>query len=239
MRVATEESTLFATLGVTDTKEFLKISITKTDGRPGTFGSASRSEVNTCMRRNFSTVILLICLLAATLLATGCSKKKVEPAKGSDAAAAESGIQEESFGAGEPGERLGRSRRGVSAHAQAYGPEGIAFESEDVFFDYDQATLTDASRNLLQKKAGFMQKHREVQITIEGHCDQRGSSEYNLGLGQKRADSIKNYLQDLGIAGSRMATVSYGKEQPLDPDMSEAAFARNRRGHLVVGGLND
>ena len=185
------------------------------------------------------TTFFLICLLAATLLATGCAKKKVVAAKGSDAAAAESGIQEESFGAGSSGERLGRSRRGVSARAQAYGPEGVAFESEDVFFDYDQATLTDASRNLLQKKANFLQKHREVQITIEGHCDQRGSSEYNLGLGQKRADSIKNYLQDLGISGNRLAAVSYGKEQPLEPEMTEAAFARNRRGHLVVGGLND
>ena len=190
------------------------------------------------MRRNFM-AFLLICLLAAAFLSTGCAKKKVVAAKGSDAAAAESGFQEESLGGGASGERLGRSRRGVSARAQAYGPEGVAFESEDVFFEYDQATLTDASRNLLQKKAGFLQKHREVQITIEGHCDQRGSSEYNLGLGQKRADSIKNYLQDLGIAGSRMAAVSYGKEQPLDPEMTEAAFARNRRGHLVVGGLND
>ena len=78
-----------------------------------------------------------------------------------------------------------------------------------------------------------------MQITIEGHCDQRGSSDYNLGLGQKRADSVKNYLQDLGIAGNRLATVSYGKEQPLEPEMNEAAFAKNRRGHLVIGGVND
>ena len=148
-------------------------------------------------------------------------------------------IQEESLGGGAPGERFGRSRRGVSARAQAFGPEGIAFESEDVFFEYDQATLTGESRNLLQKKAGFLKKHPEVQITIEGHCDQRGSSDYNLGLGQKRADSVKNYLQDLGIAGNRLATVSYGKEQPLDPDMNESAFAKNRRGHLVIGGVND
>jgi peptidoglycan-associated lipoprotein len=188
---------------------------------------------------HLKTTFLLICLLAATFLSTGCAKKQVVAAKGSDVAAAESGFQEESLDGGASGERLGRSRRGVSARAQAYGPEGVAFESEDVFFDYDQATLNDASRNLLQKKSGFLQKHREIQITIEGHCDQRGSSEYNLGLGQRRADSIKNYLQDLGIAGSRMSTVSYGKEQPLDPEMTEAAFSRNRRGHLVVGGLND
>ena len=185
----------------------------------------------------FKATLLFICLIVAALLSTGCAKKKTA-ANGSEMSTAEQGIQEESLSGG-AGERLGRSRRGVSDRARAYGPEGIAFESEDVFFEYDQSTLIDSSRNLLQKKAGFMQKHPEVQITIEGHCDQRGSSEYNLGLGQRRADNVKNYLQDLGIPGGRMATVSYGKEQPLDPEMTEAAFARNRRGHLVVGGLND
>lgn len=186
-------------------------------------------------------LILLICLLAVALLLTGCAKKKVVATTGPDEAAAnEAGqIQEESLGGGAPGDRLGRSRRGVSARAQAFGPEGIAFESEDVFFDYDQSTLTEGSRSLLQKKAGFLQKHPEVQITIEGHCDQRGSSDYNLGLGQKRADSVKNYLQDLGVAGNRLATVSYGKEQPLEAGEGEAAWARNRRAHLVIGGLND
>jgi peptidoglycan-associated lipoprotein len=192
------------------------------------------------MRRISNIIFLLLYLLFVAMLAAGCAKKKVVATSGPEATSGEAGqIQEESLGGSLPGERFGRSRRGVSARAQAFGPEGIAFESEDVFFEYDQATLADASRNLLQKKAGFMQKHPEVQITIEGHCDQRGSSEYNLGLGQKRADSIKNYLQDLGVAGNRMATVSYGKEQPLDPEMTEAAFARNRRGHLVIGGLND
>jgi peptidoglycan-associated lipoprotein len=197
------------------------------------------------MRRTCSIFFCVICLLAAALSSAGCAKKKVVAANPPDAVSADAvsanagQINEESLGDNFGGQRLGRSRRGVSARAQAFGPEGIAFESEDVYFDYDQATLTDASRNLLQKKADFMQKHRDVQITIEGHCDQRGSSEYNLGLGQRRADSVKNYLQDLGVNGNRMATVSYGKEQPLDPDMTEAAFGRNRRGHLVIGGLND
>jgi peptidoglycan-associated lipoprotein len=197
------------------------------------------------MRRTCSIFFCVICLLAAALSSGGCAKKKVVAANPPDAVSANAvsadagQINEESLGDNFGGQRLGRSRRGVSARAQAFGPEGIAFESEDVYFDYDQATLTDASRNLLQKKADFMQKHRDVQITIEGHCDQRGSSEYNLGLGQRRADSVKNYLQDLGVNGNRMATVSYGKEQPLDPDMTEAAFGRNRRGHLVIGGLND
>lgn len=192
------------------------------------------------MRPRPGVMFLLICLFAATLAANGCAKKKVVATTGPEAGAEGAGqIQEETLGGGLPGERLGRSRRGVSARAQAFGPEGIAFESEDVFFEFDQSTLTEESRRLLQKKAAFLQKHPEVNITIEGHCDQRGSSDYNLGLGQRRADAIKNYLQDLGIAGNRLATVSYGKEQPLDDAMTEAAFARNRRGHLVMGGVSD
>jgi peptidoglycan-associated lipoprotein len=193
------------------------------------------------MKYNVRGGFLLLCLLAAALTSTGCSKQKPATAPGPDTTVADTSgqIQDESLGGGGHSDRLGRSRRGVSDRARAYGPEGIAFESEDVFFDYDQATLTAESSNLLQKKADFIKKHPEVQITIEGHCDQRGSSDYNLGLGQRRADSVKNYLQDLGIAGNRLATVSYGKEQPLDPGMTEAAWARNRRGHLVVGGLND
>jgi len=185
-------------------------------------------------------LLLVACGVVLFLLACGCAKKKVVATTGPEGAEAQPGqIQEETLGGGMPGERLGRARRGVSVRAQAYGPEGIAFESEDVHFEFDQATLTPASRQILQKKAAFMQKHPEVQITIEGHCDQRGSSDYNLALGQRRADAVKTYLEDLGIAGNRMATVSYGKEQPLDPEMTEAAFARNRRAHLAIGGLTD
>ncbi|MGQ9921440.1 MAG: peptidoglycan-associated lipoprotein Pal [Desulfobacca sp.] len=192
------------------------------------------------MRNNIRPMLLFAAAVVLFLLVSGCAKKKIVATTGPGGAEAEAGqIQEETLGGGLPGERLGRARRGVSPRAQAYGPEGIAFESEDVHFDFDQATLTPESRQILQKKAAFLQRHPEVQITIEGHCDQRGSSDYNLALGQRRADAVKTYLEDLGIAGNRLATVSYGKEQPLDPEMNEAAFARNRRAHLVIGGLTD
>ncbi len=111
--------------------------------------------------------------------------------------------------------------------------------SELVHFEFDSAALTGEAREILQRKAAFLKKHPEVQVTIEGHCDQRGSSDYNLGLGQRRADSVKNYLMDLGIPGNRLATISYGKEQPLDPGLNEEAWAKNRRAHLVIGGLTD
>lgn len=184
-------------------------------------------------------LLLSLIVMALLLLGTACAKKKVVQAPEETAADTDQ-IQEETLGAGE-GERLGRSRgrRGVTARAQAYGPEGIAFESELIHFDFDSAALTPEAREILQRKAAFLKKHPEIQVTIEGHCDQRGSSDYNLGLGQRRADSVKNYLVDLGIAANRLATISYGKEQPLDPGMNEEAWAKNRRAHLIIGGLND
>ena len=184
-------------------------------------------------------LIPALVIFSLILAGGGCAKKKVVSAP--EEVSAETGtIEEETLGPG-GGERLGRSRgrAGVTARAQAYGPEGIAFESELVYFDFDSAALTAAAREVLQRKAAFLKKHPEVQVTIEGHCDQRGSSDYNLGLGQRRADSVKNYLMDLGIAGNRLATISYGKEQPLDPGMNEEAWAKNRRAHLVIGGLTD
>jgi len=183
------------------------------------------------------TVILVLLTLALTLPLGSCAKKTVVAEKPGEEALGAGNITEESLEAG--GDRKGRARRGVSARAQAYGPEGIAFESEDVLFEFDSATLTGDSRTVLQKKADFMRKHPEVQITVEGHCDERGSSDYNLGLGQKRADAAKAYLVDLGVADARMATVSYGKEQPQDPGHDESAWARNRRAHLVIGGITD
>jgi peptidoglycan-associated lipoprotein len=105
---------------------------------------------------------------------------------------------------------------------------------EDVLFDYDQATLSDQARATLEKHALWLQNHRAAQVTVEGHCDERGTAEYNLALGDQRARSARDYLVSLGVSADRLRTVSYGKERPLDPLDSEAAYSRNRRAHFVV-----
>jgi peptidoglycan-associated lipoprotein len=189
-------------------------------------------------KRRYISWILAVIFVSGLLMGSGCAKKTIVTPAASDEAGKMSGIQEESLGGAEGG-RKGRSRRQISAKAQAYGPEGIAFESEDLYFEFDQYTLNAEAKGLLKKKAAFLQKHPEVQITIEGHCDERGSADYNLGLGQKRADSVKSFIIDLGIPGGRLASVSYGKEQPKDPGNDESAWAQNRRAHLVIGGVND
>jgi peptidoglycan-associated lipoprotein len=105
---------------------------------------------------------------------------------------------------------------------------------EDIRFDYDKAEISDAARATLEKHGLWLQNHRTAKVTIEGHCDERGTVDYNLALGDKRARAVRDYLASLGVAGERMHTVSLGKERPLDPGNNEQAFAKNRRAHFVV-----
>jgi peptidoglycan-associated lipoprotein len=105
---------------------------------------------------------------------------------------------------------------------------------EDIHFEYDQPILSDAARATLEKHALWLQNHRAAKVMIEGHCDERGTAEYNLALGDQRARATRDYLVSLGVAADRLNTVSYGKERPLDPLNSEAAYSRNRRAHFVV-----
>ena len=107
---------------------------------------------------------------------------------------------------------------------------------QPVFFDYDSSDLTSRGQTILQANADILSKYSTWVITIEGHCDQRGSPEYNLGLGERRALVTEEYLIALGVDSDRVNTVSYGKEFPFDPDDTDEAHARNRRAHFVITG---
>lgn len=102
-----------------------------------------------------------------------------------------------------------------------------------VFFDYDKATISGNAKKALQVNADWLKKNAGVKIQIEGHCDSRGSIEYNLALGERRANSVKAYLSSLGIAAARMNTISYGKEKPLISSENEEAFSKNRRANFL------
>jgi peptidoglycan-associated lipoprotein len=104
----------------------------------------------------------------------------------------------------------------------------------DVHFDLDSAALSEEARATLERHALWLQGHREVRVTIEGHCDKRGTTDYNLALGEQRARAVWDYLVGLGVAPDRLRTVSYGKERPLDPADTEEAYARNRRAHFAA-----
>jgi peptidoglycan-associated lipoprotein len=104
----------------------------------------------------------------------------------------------------------------------------------DVFFDYDQADLREDARSALAANAEWLKKYPTVQVLIEGHCDERGTAAYNLALGERRANAAKEYLVSLGVDGSRLRTVSYGKERPFCTESTESCWQQNRRAHFVI-----
>jgi peptidoglycan-associated lipoprotein len=105
-----------------------------------------------------------------------------------------------------------------------------------MFFEYDSSELTQAAEAVLNENAAVLKRFPTWTVTIEGHCDERGSAEYNLALGEKRAVAGRTYLVSLGISADRLRTVSYGKEFPFDPGHDEPAFSKNRRAHFVITG---
>ena len=104
----------------------------------------------------------------------------------------------------------------------------------DVMFDYDMAAIKDDQRALLQKNADWMRRWTTTRVTIEGHADARGTNEYNLALGERRGNAVKAYLVSLGIAADRMTVISKGEEAPVCTEMTDACYARNRRGHFII-----
>ena len=104
----------------------------------------------------------------------------------------------------------------------------------DIFFGYDSWTISDDQRQALNRDADWMKSNPGAVIKVEGHCDERGTTAYNLVLGEKRAKAVRNYLVELGISANRLSVVSYGKERPSCLDHAESCYQQNRRGHLVV-----
>ncbi|HYL82749.1 MAG TPA: peptidoglycan-associated lipoprotein Pal [Candidatus Angelobacter sp.] len=103
----------------------------------------------------------------------------------------------------------------------------------DAYFDYDKADIRADARDALSKTADYLKSEPSIKVTVEGHCDERGSTEYNLGLGDRRANAVKQYLVSLGVPADRISTVSFGKEKPFCMDHNEACWQQNRRGHFV------
>ena len=181
----------------------------------------------------------LLLLVIAFLFVVSCAKhKEVSTTAGEEQAeAAEqakqtgeeaaTGISEEELAAQERAEAEAQKRRRQAEEERAARQE---FVNENVYFGFDDSSLTKKARQILSEKAEWLRKHSGVEVVIEGHCDERGTKEYNMALGQRRAQSIKNYLINAGIDSSRLATISYGEERPVDPRHNEMAWAKNRRG---------
>jgi peptidoglycan-associated lipoprotein len=108
------------------------------------------------------------------------------------------------------------------------------FMNEDVYFEFDSAALLSEAQEVLKRKAVWLRANPGVSVVIEGHCDERGTNEYNLALGDRRSESAKRFLMDLGIVAPRLTTISYGEERPVDTGHNEESWAKNRRAHFVI-----
>ena len=108
------------------------------------------------------------------------------------------------------------------------------FTNEDIYFDFDSSALRDAAKDLLSQKAEWLRANPNASVIVEGHCDERGTSAYNIALGDSRAESAKSYLFALGVDATQLSKISYGEERPAGPGKGEQAWAKNRRAHFVI-----
>ena len=171
------------------------------------------------MKTMKNVMMILAVIVLALAIGTGCgSKKKVDEGPTADVSK------------GEPTPAKPAESNPVPSDTQ---PVKIAYELVDIHFDFDSADLRSSERDILTKHGDWLSDNASVRVTIEGHCDERGTVEYNLALGERRARTAKDFLVSYGIADGRLETISYGKERPEDPGHDESAWARNRRAEFV------
>jgi peptidoglycan-associated lipoprotein len=115
---------------------------------------------------------------------------------------------------------------------EAIVPADLKFQT--IYFDFDKSNIRSDQRSSLTKNAQLLNQYKTVKIRLEGHCDERGTEEYNMALGQRRADAVERFLSDYGISGSRITSISYGEMRPADSGHNDAAWAKNRRCELVI-----
>ena len=188
------------------------------------------------MRKRW-TILALVLVLLAIFSVSSCTKKKISSAPATTTAAEEEArkrAEEEARQKALEEENLEEESLAARMAEDSIESEQTVFENEDIYFEFDSIRLTPEAQEILAKKAKWMRENRTTSVTIEGHCDNRGTNEYNLALGEGRAQSAKAFLVDLGIEASRLNTISYGEERPLDPAQTEDAWAKNRRGHFVI-----
>ncbi len=168
------------------------------------------------MQKKFWLIIALLLVIPGLLLTVGCQKKAVSQAKAPAPAAAPAPAPAPKAAPTEP------------------SPAGWNITQNNIYYEFDKSTLTPMAQDTLMRHAAWLRENADVTVTIEGHADERGTNEYNLALGDRRADSAKAFLVDLGIASSRLTTISYGEERPLCMQQNEECWAKNRRGHFIV-----
>jgi len=183
--------------------------------------------------------VRFLSLASALVLLAACSstpEESLSGATGGGAGANGSGIEGSALGGGSPTDITGSELAGAVAPGTQEDFEVNV--GDRVFFGFDSTVLDEAGRTTLDRQAAWLQQYPSVTVTIEGHADERGTREYNLALGERRANAAKNYLVALGIDPGRLLTISYGEERPVDPAHDETAWQQNRRAVTVVNLVN-
>ncbi len=173
------------------------------------------------MVRKWLIVLVAFAFAASFLSLTSCAKKQVkveEPAK--PAAPAQPA---------KPADDSGRGKLRDLDEQEKLRADIKAFESEHIYFDFDKADLKPPARAVLEKKAAWLRANPQFKVKIEGHCDERGTNEYNMALGERRAKAAMKYLGALGISSDKMTTISYGEEKPTCTEKNEKCWSKNRR----------
>jgi len=199
-------------------------------------------------------LVVLVLILCAGLLLTGCPKKTVvkeepsmkkaeEPVAEREKAAkleAEKEAREKELARIREEEAKKAKEKEFEKSLVAKKEPGIAgevFESKllkDINFDFDKYDIRPKDAEILKENAALLMKYPKVKIQVEGHCDERGTNEYNLALGERRSNAAKKYLISIGITADRISAISYGEEKPLDAGHNEEAWSKNRRDHFVI-----
>lgn len=175
-------------------------------------------------------IILALLIIIPVLVFTVSCAKKTAAVKTSDSemsaeeAAGRQGLEEKGLGGGV-------GEEGVRSAAEEARDK---FVNEDIYFEFDKSDLMPEAQEILRAKAKWLENNPDASATIEGHCDERGTNDYNIALGDRRANSAKQFLVDIGISSSRLETISYGEEHPANPGHNEEAWAKNRRAHFVI-----
>jgi len=189
------------------------------------------------MGKNFAGMVFILMFIILPLIVVSCAKTGMQ----ADQSTIEDGTLDAEVIEGD--ETIGDiSEEGTLTEEQMAAQEQEKkrltikeeFISECIYFDFDSATLTSESQEILRKKAHWLEQNPDVVIVIEGHCDNRGTEAYNLALGERRAESAKAFLMDLGIDVTKIMTISYGEERPINPDDTEEAWANNRRASFTI-----
>jgi peptidoglycan-associated lipoprotein len=184
------------------------------------------------MRKKVWLIIALVVILLVVFFSASCTKKVVQT---EPVSATQPEVSKASDGTAEKTEQTGQFQEDrLRAEAAAREAAGAAFVNENIHFSFDSSVLSDQAQQILNSKADYLRANSGVTVTVEGHCDERGTEAYNIALGERRAESVKNFLVDLGISASRLNTISYGEERPIAMGQDEASWAKNRRAQFMV-----